>query len=340
MSPQFPLSIAVVGATGMVGREFIEILEERKLAVDQLRLFASESSEGQTIPFRGKPHRLQVLKEGCFEGIKVAFFCSDSAISKTWAPIAVSEGAFVIDKSSAFRMQEDIPLVVPEVNPHHLPRAGNPGIIANPNCSTIQLVVVLKPLHDKFKLKAVEVATYQSVSGAGKGGVEELSNQTRNLLNGKEIPPSVFPHPIAFNNIPQIDKFADNGFTGEELKMMQETQKILELPDLPITATCVRTPTFNGHSEAVWVTLDTVTDKATFIKTLTAAPGIEVIDDPASSAYPLNRDATKQDPVFVGRIRQDPFSAKRWLMWVVADNIRKGAALNGLQIAEKLFNLD
>jgi len=340
MSPHVPLNIAVVGATGMVGREFLEILEERKFAVGTLKLFSSPETSGQTIGFRGKQYRVENLREGCFDGIKVAFFCAPGAVSKQWAPAALKAGSFVIDKSSTFRTDEKIPLVVPEVNGELIPTAEKPVIIANPNCSTIQLVVTLNPIQKKLGLQSVQVATYQSVSGAGSKGVDELSLQTRNLLNAHESAPEVFPHAIAFNNIPHIDSFGDDGFTGEETKIMQETRRILELPELDITATCVRTPTFNGHSEAVWVTVKEAVDKSEFVKLLTQAPGIEVVDNPTNNEYPLNRNATKQDPVFVGRIRQDPMNPKRWLLWIVADNIRKGAALNGLQIAERIFNLD
>lgn len=332
-------TVAVVGATGMVGREFIEILQQRKFPTAELRLFAKESA-GSVVTFEGKNITVKELTVGCFKGCHVAFFSAGADTSKEWGPIAVKEGAFVVDNSSAFRMHKEIALVVPEVNSHRIPKPGYPTIIANPNCSTIQLVVALKPLQDKFGIQSVIVSTYQSVSGAGKAGVDELSRQTAALLNGSDEPePKAFAHPIAFNNIPQIDIFDESGFTFEEKKIMAETQKIMEMPDLDVSATAVRTPTFNSHSEAVWVELKKEISRAEFVKALTDAPGVIVVDDPSTLAYPLNRDASGKDEVFVGRIRRDLKNTKRWLMWVVSDNVRKGAALNGIQIAEKLYNL-
>lgn len=332
------LNVAVVGATGIVGREFVDILQERKFPVDQLKLFAGTA--GDTLPFNGKTVRVGELNDQAFAGCDLAFFSAGADVSKKWAPQAVKAGAFVVDNSSAFRMGKEIPLVVPEVNAELIPQAGKPTIIANPNCSTIQLVVVLKPLHEAFGLKAVTMATYQSVSGAGKGGIDELSRQTIALLNGNEEAESkVFAHNIAFNNLPHIDSFDESGFTFEEMKIMQETQKILELPGLDISVTAVRTPTFNGHSEAVWVEISKDVKRSDIIKTLSKAPGIEVIDDVKTNSYPLNREASGKDQVFVGRIRKDLQNPKRWLLWIVADNVRKGAALNGVQIAENLFDL-
>jgi aspartate-semialdehyde dehydrogenase len=332
------INVAVVGATGMVGREFIDILQQRNFPVGELRLFAKESA-GSTVTFKDKSITVKELAPGCFKGCQVAFFSAGADQSSEWAPVAVKEGAFVIDNSSAFRMHKEIALVVPEVNPHRIPKPGYPAIIANPNCSTIQLVVALKPLQDRFGIESVIVSTYQSVSGAGKAGVEELSKGTIALLNGGDEPaPKTFSHPIAFNNLPQIDIFDESGFTFEEKKIMAETQKIMEMPDLDISATAVRTPTFNAHSEAVWVTLKKEIKRDEVVKTLKDAPGIVIVDDPATKSYPLNRDASGKDEVFVGRIRRDLKNPKRWLMWVVSDNVRKGAALNGIQIAEKLFS--
>lgn len=335
------LTIAVVGATGIVGQEFIQVLETKQnFKVKELRLFGSAQSVGEALSFRGKSVRVKELSKGCFKDCHVAFFSAGNEASKQWAPQAVSEGCFVIDNSSQFRMDKEVSLVVPEVNAEMIPKKTKPTIIANPNCSAIQLVVALKPLQKAFGLKQVIMSTYQSVSGAGKLGIEELSAQTVALLNGDDTADSkVFAHSIAFNNIPHIDKFADSGFTFEEIKIMEETKKILSQSDLDISVTAVRTPTFNGHSEAVWVELKKTTTKKEFIDVLTNSPGIIVQDNPEEKLYPLNRTASGQDEVFVGRIRQDLGNKNRWVMWVVADNVRKGAALNGIQIAEKLFDI-
>jgi len=335
------INVAVVGATGMVGQEFIKLLTEKNFPVSNLKAFASQKRVGNLLAFQGQKIKFAELKRGCFEGVECAFFSAGSEVSKQWGPVAVEEGAFVIDNSSAFRMEKDVPLVVPEVNGHRIPTdLSMPKLIANPNCSTIQLVVALKPLHNLFGLKSVVIATYQSVSGAGRSGVDELRSQARSyLMNEKEIPPSKFSHPIAFNNIPQIDNFDESGFTLEELKIMNETRKILEIPDLDISSTAVRTPTLNGHSEAVWVELDKVVDRKEIMKAFISATGLTVQDDPKSKVYPLNRESSGLDDVFIGRIRRDPNNNKKWLFWVVSDNIRKGAALNGIQIAQQLFNL-
>lgn len=332
-----PINVAVVGATGMVGQEFFRILEEGDLPVGELRPFASEKSKGKTVNLKGKDWTIQTLEEGCFKGCDVAFFSAGGSISKKWAPIAASEGAMVIDNSSAFRMNPETPLVVPEVNPHQVPPLSEPTIIANPNCSTIQLVVALKPLAKNFGLKSVTVATYQSVSGAGIEAVEALKNQTRNFLDGKQDSQSTFVHNMAFNNLPHIDVFEDNGYTKEEMKVVNETKKILELPELEVSCTAVRTSTINGHSEAVWVELKQEPTKEEFCRALADFPGLVVQDDPSSNTYPLTTQASGLDPVFVGRIRQDLNNPKRWLLWVVSDNIRKGAALNGVQIAQQLL---
>jgi aspartate-semialdehyde dehydrogenase len=336
------LVLAVVGATGMVGQEFVKILEQRNFPIEKLRLFASEKSVGEKIEFNGEQIKVESLKTGCFKGIHCAFFSAGADVSKEWGPNALEEGAFVIDNSSAFRMDKKIQLVVPEVNPHRIPKdLSKPELIANPNCSTIQLVVALKPVHNSFGLKNVTVATYQSVSGAGREGVDELKNQSMAYLKGEPEPkPFTFAHPVAFNNIPQIDKFDESGFTLEELKVINETKKIMELPMLDVSCTAVRTPTLNSHSEAVWIELEKAPSREEFIASLTKAPGVIVQDDPSRQIYPLARNASGKDETFVGRIRKDLNNPKRWLFWVVSDNIRKGAALNAIQIAEKLFNIE
>jgi aspartate-semialdehyde dehydrogenase len=363
-----------ISVGGAVGQEFLQILSERNFPIKSLKLFASEKSSGSTVSFQNQNAKINAkigmkmvvkveqLTPGCFEGVDVAFFSAGSDISKEWAPLAVNEKCFVIDNSSAFRMQKDVPLIVPEVNSEKIPKRNNPSIIANPNCSTIQLVVALKPLSDRFGLSQVIVSTYQSVSGAGKAAIEELTRHTAALLSsgntqqldarGSEssdhksaqhkssaLKSEIFAHSIAFNNLPHIDVFDDSGFTFEELKIINETQKIMSLPDLDISATAVRTSTFNGHSEAVWADINTEVSRDEFVACLKAAPGIEIMDKPSENIYPLNRDLSGRDEVFIGRIRRDLKNKKRWLMWIVSDNIRKGAALNGIQIAEHLFSL-
>ncbi|MBX9768971.1 MAG: aspartate-semialdehyde dehydrogenase [Bdellovibrionales bacterium] len=340
MPPAPLLRIGVVGATGMVGTEFIRILNERKFPIDELRLFASDKSQGSEIAFREKKVAVQGLSEGCFKNLDVVFFSSGDPISKEWAPIAVKAGAVAIDNSGAFRMNPEIPLVVPEVNGHMLPKSPSPCIISNPNCSTIQLVVALNPIKKNFGLKEVRVATYQSVSGAGKAGVDELNSQTAAVMNFKSVQPSTFPHQIAFNNIPQIGSIDESGYCSEEMKIMNESRKILDLPQLRITAFTVRTPTLNGHSEAVWVTTEREASRQDFLNCLKRGSGLVVEDDSINSKYPLNWAASGQDPVFVGRVHQDPMDSRTWLMWVVADNVRKGAATNGIQIAEHIFDLN
>ncbi len=349
------MKLAVVGATGIVGQEFLEILENRKnFPIEEIRLYGLKST-GESLSVRGKATRVRELAKGCFEGLDLVFFSAGADVSKEWAPLALKDGAYVIDNSSAFRMEKGISLIVPEANPEAMPKrtlgteksAGGskkskPEIIANPNCSAIQLAVVLKPLQQAFGLKQVTMATYQSVSGAGKAGVDELSKQTMSLLNSGEVGDvATFPHSIAFNNIPHIDVIDEKtGFTFEELKIMEETQKILSQADLDISVTAVRTPTFNGHSEAVWVDFKKNATRKEVLEVLSNAAGIVIRDIPAENAYPMNRDISGQDEVYVGRIRQDLQHKNRWLFWIVADNVRKGAALNGIQIAELLFNLN
>ncbi len=340
MSPTPLLSIGVVGATGIVGQEFIKLLIERRFPVENLRLFASEQSVGSEVKFREELIPVQALTPKCFEGLDLVFFSSGDEISKEWVPVAVRSGAFAVDNSAAFRMNPEVALVVPEVNEHRLPKAMQPVPIANPNCSTIQLVVALNPLKKAYGLEAVRVASYQSVSGAGKAGIDELQKQSLALLNQKPLPaPSTFPHTIAFANLPHIGSFDDSGFCSEELKIMAESKRILELPKLKISAFTVRTPTLNAHSEAVWVTLNHEVTRQDLVTTLRRAPGLIVEDDPIGAKYPLNTMASGTDGVYVGRIHRDQDDPKTWLMWIVSDNLRKGAALNGIQIAEQIFDI-
>lgn len=340
MTPTKMLSLGVVGATGMVGAEFIRILEERRFPIQELRLFASQDSRGSRISFRGDQIEVQTLSDGCFKELDAVFFSSGDEISAEWAPKAVRDGAFAIDNSAAFRMHPEVVLCVPEVNSKELPMHQAPAIIANPNCSTIQLVVMLKPLQEAFGLQNVRVSSYQSVSGAGKAGVDELMGQTFAVLNNqKGVESKTFQHQIAFNNIPQIGRFDESGFCTEELKIMSETRKILNLPKLKITAFTVRTPTLNSHSEAVWVTTTKEATRAQILSAFRQAPGLVIQDETANNNYPMAIKASGTDPVYVGRIHQDPDDKLTWMFWVVADNLRKGAATNGLQIAEQIFDI-
>ena len=325
--------IAVVGATGMVGRKFLQVLEERKLPASEYVLFASARSAGSTLAFMGKTYTVQELTETAFDGqnIDIALFSAGGGTSAKFAPIAAAAGAVVIDNSSQWRMDPDVPLVVPEVNPEAIQLYKKKGIIANPNCSTIQAMVPLKPLSDRYGLKRVIYSTYQAVSGAGMGGYMDLENG----IKGQE--PQKFPHPIAGNCIPHIDVFLENGYTKEEWKMVEETRKILSLPDLPVTATTVRVPVFHGHSESINVELNKPFALSDIRALWEGAPGLVVQDDPAKALYPLAIDAADTDPVYVGRLRRD-FSVENGVnFWCVADNIRKGAATNAVQIAEELI---
>jgi aspartate-semialdehyde dehydrogenase len=352
------INVGVVGATGVVGETFLSILEEREFPVGELRLFASENSQGMKRRFHDQEIPVQTLAEGVFNGLDLVFFSSGDDISAKWAPKAVAAGAFAVDNSAAFRMNPEVQLSVPEVNGDLLPKAlagANPIIIANPNCSTIQLVVALAPLQKKFGLKSVRVASYQSVSGAGRAGLEELFASTKVALEGESLAPSVFPKTIAFDSIPQIGSFmsggADDGFCTEELKIMNETCKILRAPNLPVSAFTVRVPTLNSHAEAVWVTLErSPSTKEEIESCLAQGAGIELMplygkgQNGAALAkgpaqYPTQAMASGQDPVYVGRVHRDRNDANTWMMWVVSDNLRKGAALNGLQIAEQLFDI-
>lgn len=335
-----PIHVGVVGATGVVGETFLNLIDEREFPIGELRLFASENSQGQTRSCREQEWPVQTLQEGCFDGLDLVFFSSGDDISKEWAPKAMQAGAVAVDNSAAFRMNPDFPLVVPEVNGDLLPKRGTPTIIANPNCSTIQLVVALAPLARRFGLQAVRVASYQSVSGAGRNGIEELFQSTRLSLEGEDITKSeTFPAPIAFNCVPQIGRFGDDGFCTEEIKIMNETCKILRLPKLPVSAFTVRVPTMNAHAEAVWVTLEKTATPAEMLECLKSAPGLAFTPPGEGPGYPTQRDASGQDPVFVGRVHRDLHDPNTWMMWVVSDNLRKGAALNGIQIAESIFDL-
>jgi aspartate-semialdehyde dehydrogenase len=335
------INVGVVGATGVVGETFLSLMEEREFPAGEVRLFASSNSEGQTRRCQGRDIPVTTLKEGCFNGLDLVFFSSGDDISKEWAPKAVKSGAFAVDNSAAFRMDPNTVLIVPEVNAEHLPKRGSPAVIANPNCSTIQLVVALQPLAKRWGLKRVHVASYQSVSGAGRDGIEELIDQTKLSLEGEEpVKGKTFPAPIAFNSIPQIGRIGDDGFCTEETKIMSETCKILGRPNLQVSAFTVRVPTLNAHAEAVWVTLENSNvTPAQMQECLASAEGIEFMQPGERPEYPTQVQASGRDPVFVGRIRRDPHDPNTWLMWVVSDNLRKGAALNGIQIAERIFDL-
>jgi len=328
--------VAVVGATGAVGNEMVAILEERNFPVKKLRLFASERSEGKTIDFHGEAMTVEILAEDVFDGIDIALFSAGAERSLHFAPIAVKAGCVVVDNSSAWRMDPEVPLVVPEVNPHDL--KWHRGIIANPNCSTIQLVVVLKPIHDVAKIKRIVVTTFQSVSGTGKRAMDELLHQTADILGFREIKPSIYPYQIAFNCFPHIDKFMDNGYTKEEMKMVNETRKIIGDNSIRITATTVRVPIFRGHSESINIETEKKLTANKVRALLSVAPGVVVYDAPQKNIYPLPIEVTGKDEVYVGRIREDESIENGINMWIVGDNLRKGAALNAVQIAEKLIS--
>lgn len=328
--------VAVVGATGVVGNEMVAILEERNFPIEQLRLFASEHSEGKTIEFKGKAVPVEILGEKVFQGIDIALFSAGAERSKDFAPIAVKTGCVVVDNSSAWRMDSGVPLVVPEVNQQDL--KWHKGIIANPNCSTIQMVVVLKPIHNAARIKRVVVTTFQSVSGTGKKAMDELLHQTSDILNFKKVRSNIYPHQIAFNCLPHIDKFMEDGYTKEEHKMANETIKILGDDSIRITATAVRVPVFRGHSESLNIETEKKLSPDEIRALLSAAPGIVVYDAPEKNLYPLPVDAAGRDEVYVGRIREDNSTENSTNLWVVSDNLRKGAALNAVQIAEKLIS--
>lgn len=329
--------VAVVGATGAVGNEMIATLEQRAFPVENLRLFASERSEGKTLEFEGSEFPVETLKEDSFKGIDIALFSAGGERSKIWAPVAAGSGCVVVDNSSQWRMDPGVPLVVPEVNAHDL--TWHKGIIANPNCSTIQMVVVLKPIHVAAKIRRVVITTFQSVSGTGKRAMDELLQQTTDLLNFRDIKCNVYPHQIAFNCLPHIDKFLDNGYTKEEMKMVHETRKIIGDNTMRLTATTVRVPVFRGHSESVNVETEQKLTANDARAILSSAPGVVVYDAPQKNVYPLAIDCAGKDETFVGRIREDESIANGLNMWIVSDNLRKGAALNAVQIAEKLLEM-
>ncbi len=329
--------VAVVGATGAVGNEMIQTLEQRDFPVEKLRLFASERSEGKTLEFQGSEVNVEALKDDSFKGIDIALFSAGAERSKTWAPIARDSGCVVVDNSSQWRMDPKIPLVVPEVNSHDL--KWHKGIIANPNCSTIQMVVVLKPIHDAAKIKRVVVTTFQSVSGTGKKAMDELLQQTTDLLNFRDIKCNVYPHQIAFNVLPHIDKFLENGYTKEEMKMVNETKKIMGDNSIKLTATTVRVPVFRCHSESLNIETEKKITPNEIRSILSKAAGIVVFDAPEKNVYPLPVSIAGKDETYVGRIRQDESIENGINMWIVADNLRKGAALNAVQIAEKLVEM-
>jgi aspartate-semialdehyde dehydrogenase len=327
------MRVAIVGATGEVGRTFLKVLEEREFPVDELYLYASEKSEGAELTFRGEKFKVRALnKETSFKGIDIALFSAGSSISKEYAPRFVKDGAVVIDNSSAWRLDPDVPLVVPEVNPEDV--ENHKGIIANPNCSTIQMVVALKPIYDAVGISAIVVATYQSVSGAGAKAIRELEEQTRAWCQGEQMEVKNLPRRIAFNVIPQIDVFTENGYTKEEMKMVNETRKIMHDPNIKVSATTVRVPVFYGHSEAISVKLNRPLEPESAMELLRKAKGVVLVEE----GYPTPIDVAGRDEVFVGRIRKDLVFEPGLSMWVVADNIRKGAATNAVQIAELLIH--
>ena len=330
--------VAVVGATGAVGEVMLEILAERNFPVGKVYALASERSVGKKVKFGDAMLSIENLADFDFSKVQIGLFSPGAEISKEYAPIAASQGCVVIDNTSQFRYDDDIPLVVPEVNPHAVAEYTNRGIIANPNCSTIQMLVALKPLHDAAKITRINVCTYQAVSGSGKPAIEELAGQTAQLLNGKEPEIKVYPKQIAFNVIPQIDVFLDNGYTKEEMKMVWETNKIMEDNDILVNPTAVRVPVFYGHSESVHIELREKLTAEQATELLKNAPGITVIDERKDGGYPTAvSDAANHDDTYVGRIREDISYENGLNLWIVADNVRKGAALNSIQIAEVLI---
>jgi len=335
MSNQY--SVAVVGATGAVGEAMMDVLAQRDFPVRELYPLASSRSAGSTVMFKGRSHRVGVLEDFDFSKAQIALFSAGASVSAEYAPRAGAAGCVVIDNSSQFRYEPDIPLVVPEVNPGATAGYTVRNIIANPNCSTIQMVVALKPLHDEAGIERINVATYQSVSGTGKEAIEELAGQTAALLNGQGASPKVYPKQIAFNVLPQIDVFLDNGYTKEEMKMVWETRKIMGDDSIGVNATCVRVPVFYGHSEAVHIETRKKLTAARARELLAAAPGVVVMDEARDGGYPTAvSESAGTDPVFVGRIREDISHPRGLDLWVVSDNVRKGAALNSVQIAEIL----
>lgn len=328
-------NVAVVGATGAVGEEMLRILEERSFPLGNLRAIASERSEGRVLRFCGENLKVERLSSASFRGVEIALFSAGAQISREFSPRAVKKGSVVVDNSSAFRMESGVPLVVPEVNPDAL--ESHQGIIANPNCSTIQLVVAINPLHQITRIKRLIISTYQAVSGTGREAMEELKGQIQQWLKGEEIKKEVYPHQIAFNLFPHIGQFLPNGYTDEELKLANETKKIMEDDRIAVTATCVRVPVFIGHSEAVTVEMKKELSVPQVKRILSRAPGVILQDNIDDHLYPLPLEAAGKDEVFVGRIRKDKSIKNGINLWIVSDNLRKGAALNTIQIAELLI---
>ena len=326
--------VAIVGATGLVGQEFIKVLGQRNFPMNSIRLLASDRSAGKKLRVNGKEVEVKETNHESFENVDVALFSAGAEISNYFSPIAARAGAVVVDNSAAFRMDPEVPLVVPEVNPEDIKE--HKGIIANPNCSTIQMVVALYPLHQVNPIKRVIVDTYQSVSGTGSAALEELSEQARLVLEGRSVVPHVYPHQIAFNVLPEIDVFLDNAYTKEEWKCVEETRKIMHANEIAISATCVRVPIFISHSQAIHIEFSQPMAPDTARRILAEAPGIRVLDEPNISLYPQPWSVAGSDEVFVGRIRQDASHSCGLAIWVVADNLRKGAALNAVQIAETM----
>lgn len=331
-------NVAIVGATGMVGQEFIKILVQRSFPVDSIRLLASDRSAGRKLMVNKQEIEVRETTPESFEGVDIALFSAGSEVSRHFSPIAAQSGAVVVDNSAAWRMEPDVPLIVPEVNPEDI--GWHKGIIANPNCSTIQMVVALYPLHKVNPIKRIVVSTYQSVSGTGAAAVEELIVQSKQVLEGQAIIPHVYPHQIAFNALPEIDVFLDDGYTKEEQKMVEETKKIMHASEIAISATCVRVPVYTAHSEAVWVEFSSPMMPDDAERIFAGAPGVKILDDNAISLYPHPWMAAGTDEVFVGRIRRDTSHPNGLVMWIVADNLRKGAALNAIQIAEEMVKRD
>ncbi|WP_456364285.1 aspartate-semialdehyde dehydrogenase [Priestia aryabhattai] len=328
-------NVAVVGATGAVGQKMIETLQRRNFPINKLTLLASAKSAGKMLNFKDELIAVEELTENSFEGIDIALFSAGGSISEKYAPYAVKSGAVVIDNTSHFRMKEDVPLVVPEINPEDI--LNHQGIIANPNCSTIQMVLALKPILDNYGLKKVIVSTYQAVSGTGKKAIEELKEQSSAFLNKEKYTPKVYPHAISFNLIPQIDTFEENGFTKEEMKMINETKKILHDEQIQVNATCVRVPVFVGHSESVYIETEKDINTQELRSLWEKFDGLKVIDDPKEQLYPMPRNSEGVYDTMVGRLRKDVHNANAASFWVVSDNLLKGAALNAVQIAEKLI---
>jgi aspartate-semialdehyde dehydrogenase len=330
--------VAIVGATGMVGQEFIKVLQQRNFPVASVNLYASDRSAGKRLYVGHQEVEVRETSPESFQNIDIALFSAGSEISRYFSPIAAKSGTLVVDNSAAFRMEPKVPLVVPEINPDDIKL--HEGIIANPNCSTIQLVVAIYPLHKVNPIKRIVVSTYQSVSGTGAAAMEELTTQAKLVLEGQNVVPHVYPHQIGFNLLPEIDVFLDSGYTKEELKIVEETRKIMHTTDMAISATCVRVPVFIGHSEAVNIEFTDPISPEEARQILARAPGVKVLDDPSVSLYPMPWLAAGSDDVYVGRIRSDSSHPRGLVMWVVSDNLRKGAALNAIQIAEEAARRD